>query len=118
MTLCYITTFISRSDMSNMIREKLNTDTMIVNGSFESLKHANDEMQALMDPKITTRVNVEHCGSVLDDAPEVFAYNLLLFCQGLGLCMSLLIKFMLFAKKSFYLLVSALSISRSASICQ
>jgi hypothetical protein len=39
-----------------------------------------------MDPKITTRVKLDDCGDVLQDAPEAFAYDLLLFCQGLGLC--------------------------------
>jgi len=43
-------------------------------------------MQAAMDPKLTTRVKLDDCGDVLQDAPEAFAYDLLLFCQGLGLC--------------------------------
>lgn len=59
---------------------------MIACGSYHSLMQMADEMQAQMDPKITTRVNIEHCGSILNEAPEIFAYNLLLFCQGLGLC--------------------------------
>ena len=45
-----------------------------------------DQMHASMDPKTTTRVKLDDCGDVLQNAPEQFAYNLLLFCQGLGLC--------------------------------
>lgn len=59
---------------------------MIVSGSYPHLVALTDEMQAQMDPKFTTRVNIERCGSVMGEAPEIFSYDLLLFCQGLGLC--------------------------------
>ena len=80
----------SRNDLSNLVKEKLKVDTMIVSGSYPHLVHLTDELQAQMDPKITTRINLDHCGSVLSEAPEMFSYDLLLFCQGLGLCTLLL----------------------------
>ena len=61
-------------------------DTLLVSGSKNSHSSMVDQMHASMDPKITTRVKLDDCGDVLQDAPEQFAYNLLLFCQGLGLC--------------------------------
>lgn len=75
-----------RNDLNNQIKGKLSVETMIVSGSYPHLKAQADELQAMMNPKITTRINLEHCGSVLGEAPDHFTYDLLLFCQGLGLC--------------------------------
>jgi len=57
---------------------------MIVSGSFQS--PLADELQLQLDPKLMTRVSMENCASVLSETPEIFTYDLLLFCQGLGLC--------------------------------
>ena len=57
-----------------------------MSGSKNSHSSMVDQMHASMDPKTTTRVKLDDCGDVLQNAPEQFAYNLLLFCQGLGLC--------------------------------
>ena len=68
------------------LKDKMRVDTMLTSGSRAAHSHHMDQMQAHMEPKITTRVKLDDCGDVLQDAPEAFAYNLLLFCQGLGLC--------------------------------
>lgn len=82
----FVDAYLSRTDLSNVLKSKLLVDTMIVSGSCHSLMHMADEFQMCLNPKICTRVNIDNCGTVLNDAPEAFAYDLLLFCQGLGLC--------------------------------
>ena len=82
----YVESFMKRSDISNMLRDNLKSDTLIVSGSYQILVQHADEIQALVNPKHGTRVTINHCGSVLSETPEIFAYHFLLFCQGLGYC--------------------------------
>jgi len=94
----YVESYLNRTDLTPLLKDKMKVDTMLCSGSRSSHAHHVDQMQAAMDPKITTRVKLDDCGDVLQDAPEAFAYDLLLFCQGLGL-------------------FSALPVSRHGSIC-
>ncbi|XP_054165492.1 uncharacterized protein ZK1073.1-like [Oppia nitens] len=94
----YVESFLARTDLTPQLKDKMKVDTMLCSGSRNSHSHQVDQMQAAMDPKLTTRVKLDDCGDVLQDTPEAFAYDLLLFCQGLGL-------------------FSALPVSRHGSIC-
>lgn len=109
----FVDAYLSRTDLSSVLKTKLMVDTMIVSGSCQSLLQMADEFQVCLNPKICTRVNIDNCGSVLNDAPEAFAYDLLLFCQGLGLCKCI---FLPFSYSISFFTVAALPISRSGSI--
>ncbi|RWS20290.1 uncharacterized protein B4U80_04569, partial [Leptotrombidium deliense] len=81
----YVESYLNRTDICASIKEKMKVDTMLVSGSRSSHLTAVEETQSYMDPKITTMVRIDDCGDVFADAPDTFAYNMLLFCQGLGL---------------------------------
>lgn len=59
---------------------------MLVCGAKSSHVVATEETQSYIDPKVATLVKIDDCGDVFADAVDTFAYDLLLFCQGLGLC--------------------------------
>jgi hypothetical protein len=94
----YVESYLNRNELTGILREKMKVDTMLVSGSRSSHVASVNEVQANMDPKITTMVRIDDCGDCFAEAPDTFAYNMLLFCQGLGL-------------------FSALPISRHGSIC-
>ncbi|RWS11352.1 uncharacterized protein B4U79_04755 [Dinothrombium tinctorium] len=94
----YVEAYLNRNDICQQLKEKMKVDTMLVVGTRSSHVSAVEETQSHMDPKITTMVRIDDCGDVFADAPDTFAYDMLLFCQGLGL-------------------FSALPMSRHGSIC-
>ncbi|XP_053211805.1 uncharacterized protein ZK1073.1-like isoform X2 [Panonychus citri] len=94
----YQEVYLSRTDISSQLKEKLKVDALVVTGSRSQLVQASNLLQSLLEPKTTTMVKIDDCCDVFIESPETFAYNLLLFCQGLGL-------------------FSALPMSRHGSIC-
>lgn len=76
----------SRTDISSQLKDKLKVDALVVTGSRSQLVQAANQLQSLLDPKLTTIVKIDDCSDIFTESPETFAYNLLLFCQGLGLC--------------------------------
>ncbi|XP_015789206.1 uncharacterized protein ZK1073.1 [Tetranychus urticae] len=94
----YQDAYLSRTDISSQLKDKLKVDALVVTGSRSQLVQAANQLQSLLDPKLTTIVKIDDCSDIFTESPETFAYNLLLFCQGLGL-------------------FSALPMSRHGSIC-
>lgn len=82
-----------------MANKKVTVDTLLVSGSQPNQTQALAEMQACTDPAKTTVCKINDCSDILGEAPGDFGYNLLLFCQGMGL-------------------FSSLPMSRSGSICE
>ncbi|KAI1303203.1 Uncharacterized protein HDE_02292 [Halotydeus destructor] len=93
----YVESYLNRTDLTTELK-KLKLDTMLVTGSRSSHVASVEECQVNMDPKITTTIRIDDCSDIFTETPDTFAYNLLLFCQGLGL-------------------FSALPMSRHGSIC-
>ena len=82
-----------------MSARKVAMDTLLVSGSQPNQLQAMSDMQAITDPSKTTVCKINDCSDILGEAPGDFGYNLLLFCQGIGL-------------------FSSLPMSRSGSICE
>lgn len=72
-----------------MSNRKVAIDTLLVSGSQPNQTQALSEMQACTDPQKTTVCKINDCSDILGEAPGDFGYNLLLFCQGVGLFSSL-----------------------------
>lgn len=90
----------SRSDLTPILSNKKGTvDILLVSGSQPNQVQALNEMQGCTDPQKTTVCKINDCSDILGEAPADFGYNLLLFCQGMGL-------------------FSSLPMSRSGSICE
>lgn len=93
----FVDSFLNRSDLSGVLRDKMKVDTLLVTGAKASHVHTVHTMHTHMDPKWTTLLKIDDVGDVMNEVPHRLAHNILLFCQGLGL-------------------LSALSISRQSSL--
>ncbi|XP_076316869.1 uncharacterized protein ZK1073.1-like isoform X2 [Tachypleus tridentatus] len=85
----YVEAFLSRTDISAILKDKMKVDSLLVTGSKASHLHTVHTMHAAMDPRRTTLLKVDGVGDVLFEAPDILAHNLLLFSQGLGLLSTL-----------------------------
>lgn len=85
----YVEAFLNRTDLSGILMEKMKLDTLLVTGAKASHLHTVHTMRSHMDPKKTTLLTIDDVGDVLYEAPEKLSYNLILFCQGLGLLSAL-----------------------------
>jgi len=97
----YVESYMNRSDLTSLMSSKkgIAMDTLLVSGSQPNQMAALSEMQSCTDPQKTTICKINDCSDILGEAPGDFGYNLLLFCQGMGL-------------------FSSLPMSRSGSICE
>ncbi|XP_076367718.1 uncharacterized protein ZK1073.1-like [Tachypleus tridentatus] len=81
----YVGAFLSRTDISGLLKEHMKVDTLLVTGAKASHVHTVHTMHSHLDPRFATLLKVDDVGDVLHEAPDILAHNLLLFCQGLGL---------------------------------
>lgn len=83
----YLDSFLKRTDLSNVLSEKLKTDALLVVGSKASHVHTVRTMHAAMNKTSTNLLVVDEVGDVISEAPSKVARALILFCKGLG-CLS------------------------------
>nr|CAH0098137.1 unnamed protein product [Daphnia galeata] len=80
----YVETFLNRTDLSEVLESQLKTDVMLVAGSLASHLHTVRTMANHLNKTKSTLVLIDGVGDVLNEAPEKFAHNLVLYVQGLG----------------------------------
>jgi hypothetical protein len=85
----YVETFLKRTDVSEILESKLKTDVMLVTGTLASHLHTVHTMAAHLNKTKSTLVLIDGVGDVLNEAPEKFVTNLVLYVQGLGKLSSL-----------------------------
>ncbi|EFX76969.1 hypothetical protein DAPPUDRAFT_321849 [Daphnia pulex] len=85
----YVETFLNRTDLSEVLESQLKTDVMLVAGSLASHLHTVRTMANHLNKTKSTLVLIDGVGDVLNEAPEKFAHNLVLYVQGLGKLSSL-----------------------------
>jgi len=86
---CYVESFLNRTDVSEILESRLKTDVMLVTGTLASHLHTVHTMAAHLNKTKSTLVQIDGVGDVLNEAPEKFTTNLVLFVQGLGKLSSL-----------------------------
>lgn len=85
----YVETFLNRTDLSEILESQLKTDVMLVSGNLASHLHTVHTMANHLNKTKSTLVLIDGVGDVLNEAPEKFAQNLVLYVQGLGKLSSL-----------------------------
>lgn len=85
----YIDSYLTRSDLSNLLRDHCKTDIMLVTSSNPVHADVTQVMYRKIDPSKAALLSLDDIDDVLSEVPQKLAYSLVLFCQGLGLLSSL-----------------------------
>lgn len=84
----YMDAFLNRSDLTNLLKEKLTCDALIICGNKSSFQHTVVTMYSHLNPQKASLLNFDNVGDALNEAPAQVTRGLLLFCKGIGLLTS------------------------------
>lgn len=84
----FMTSFLNRTDISGMLRDKLTTDVLVAAGSRSSFLHTTMTFYESCNSKRTSLLKVDDVGEVLNQGTGVLARSIILFVKGCGVLTS------------------------------
>lgn len=80
----YVEAFANREDITTNLERHLTCDTLLVSCSKDAAVKNMDHVFQACDKTKTSKIKIDDCGDVLEEAPAKLANSVLLFVKGLG----------------------------------